>query len=76
VVAARPEREIHDTHLLSDLSTLPSCTPPGVWLAWYRAHGHGDSLPGRAPRRRTGQVERDAAHRAFHPDRQLAQPLP
>jgi hypothetical protein len=44
--------------------------------AYDRADGHGHSLPGRAPGRRTGQVEHDAAHRTFHPDRQLEQPLP
>jgi hypothetical protein len=76
VVVARPAREIHDTRLPSELSPPPFCIPSDVWVAWYRADGHGDSLPGRALGRRTGQVEHDATHQTFHPDRQLEQPLP
>ena len=76
MVVTRPAREIQDTRLLSDLSTPPSCRRTDVWLPWYRANGYGHSVPGRAPRRRPRQVQHDAAHRAFHPDRQLEQSLP
>ena len=76
MVVARPEREIDDTRLLSDPAAPPSCRRTDVWLTWYCAHGHGHSVPGRAPRRRPRQVQHDATHRTFHPDRQLEQPLP
>jgi len=76
VIVTRPTREIQDTRLLSDLSTPPFCIRTDVWLTGYRAYGHSHSVPGRAPGCRPRQVEHDAAHRTFHPDRQFEQPLP
>ena len=73
MVVARSAWEIHDTRLLSDPSALPSCTSLGVWLAWYRADGH--PLPGRAPGCRAGQMQHDAAHRAFDSHGHLEQPF-
>ena len=54
MVVARPEREIHDTRLLSDPSAPPFCTSLGVRLAWYRADGYGHPVPGCAPGGRAG----------------------
>ena len=76
VIITRPTREIQDTRLLSDRSTPPSCIRIDVWLTGYRADGHSHAVPGRAPGCRPRQVEYDAAHRTFHPDRQFEQPLP
>ena len=49
-----PEREIHDTRLLSDPSAPPFWTSLGVRLAWYRADGYGHPVPGCAPGGRAG----------------------